>query len=160
MIHEAGAGYAGGPGAKMLLRWRVMARTLRSNAALAPVRPGPAVSPWSVAALAAALALGACACPGAAATGLAWPAPSTTAEDGGESLAPRRSGAAASLETSQEPSGADEESATGDDPSTDASAPAADATTPGGGGPAEASPAAPAADDPIVVDEQVIEIDD
>lgn len=47
-----------------------------------------------------ALALG---CSGAKPSGPAWPAPSTTAEDGGESIEPRSTSVAAAIEKSAEP---------------------------------------------------------
>lgn len=59
-----------------------------------------------------ALALG---CSGAKPTGPAWPAPSTTAEDGGESIEPRSTSVATAIEKSADPEpSADDEPAAED----------------------------------------------
>ena len=100
-----------------------------------------------------AILLGAAACHGAKQAGPAWPAPSTTADDGGESIAPRDRTVAAAVEKSAD-----------DDDDKDAK-PAADAAKPTAASedkPATpaATPTAPAVDDVIITDDIIIEIED
>ena len=93
-------------------------------------------------------------CHGSKQTGPAWPAPSTTADDGGESIAPRETSVAAAVESSDEK----------DEPVATAAAaePAKSAATPDSGDkPATVSaPTQPATDDLMISEEIIIEIDD
>lgn len=86
------------------------------------------------------------------AAGPAWPAPSTTAEDGGESLDPWPSASyAAAVEKSEEPEPAKKETET-----VEATAPEADSSEA-----AEASDATESdSDEPVTTEEITIEIDD
>jgi hypothetical protein len=92
------------------------------------------------------------ACTHAKTTGPAWPEPSKTADDGGESIAPHETSAvAAAIEKSEEPA----EKAAAAEPA------AAPKDAPDEDKPAAAAPAsAPANDDVIMSDEIIIEIDD
>lgn len=86
------------------------------------------------------------------ASGPAWPAPSTTAEDGGESLDPRPSASyAAAVEKSEEPEPAKEEPA-----ADEATAPEADSSE----APDASEAAEPDSDEPVTTEEITIEIDD
>ena len=101
-------------------------------------------------ALLAALSLAACS--HAKAKGPAWPEPSKTADDGGESLAPHEaSTATASIEKS------DDSTPDADDKPAAVSAPAA---APEEKPATMSQPTAPANDDVIMSDEIIIEIDD
>jgi hypothetical protein len=97
------------------------------------------------------LSLGACG--RGKASGPAWPAPSTTAEDGGESLEPREtSTVAAALEKSEEPE---------DKKAEPAATPAAESPSDTGEKPAATPvPSPPIVDDVIMSDEIIIEIED
>jgi hypothetical protein len=98
------------------------------------------------------VAIAGCA-PHAAPSGLAWPKPSTTASDGGESIAPRESRpVAAAIEKS------DEDVKPAATPVAEKPAIAAPAKE-GGGAPAIAAPAG-AVEEVITTDDIVIEIDD
>jgi hypothetical protein len=108
-----------------------------------------------VATMAASLALSACACPQKAASGPAWPAPSTTADDGGESLEPRHTSVATALEKSAEP-----------EPELEAAPAAADATKSADPAAAEGdklptmtAPTTPS-DEVIFSEEMIIEIEE
>jgi hypothetical protein len=85
-------------------------------------------------------------------TGPSWPAPSTTADDGGESIAPREHTVASAVEKSADADEAD------DDEVVESSKPAATSedkpATPA------AQPATPPADDVIITDDIIIEIDE
>jgi len=96
--------------------------------------------------------LGTAACHGAKQTGPAWPAPSTTADDGGESIDPRATTIAAAIEKPDEKDDAP-------------AAPAAEAAKPAATPEADKPAAAPAATqapegDVIMSEEIIIEIDD
>jgi hypothetical protein len=91
------------------------------------------------------------ACTHAKTTGPAWPEPSKTADDGGETIAPHETSAvAAAIEKAAEP----EEKAAAAEPD------ATPAATPTEDKPAAAPASAPANDDVIMSDEIIIEIDD
>ena len=95
------------------------------------------------------------ACGHAAPSGPSWPAPSTTADDGGESLDPRSEGSvAATLETADD----DEPAAAADDK------PAASDTKPAtiddSAASTTAAPQTPSVDDVLNTEEIIIEIDD
>jgi len=91
------------------------------------------------------------ACTHAHTTGPAWPEPSKTADDGGESIAPHETSAvAAAIEKSEEPA---EKAAAAEPEAAAKEAPAEDK-------PAAAPAASPANDDVIMSDEIIIEIDD
>lgn len=105
---------------------------------------------------------GLAACAGTKPAGPAWPAPSTTAEDGGESLEPRANSVATAVEKSAGSKSADSTS-NDDEPS------AGDDAKPAAGKPDPESADAPAdadesedpiADEVILGDEIVIEIED
>jgi hypothetical protein len=99
-----------------------------------------------------AILLGAAACHGATQSGPAWPAPSTTAEDGGESIAPHEASVTAAVEKSPD---ADKDD---DKPAAEEVKPAAvDDDTPET---PLVAPTAPPDDDPIITDEIIIEIED
>jgi hypothetical protein len=99
-----------------------------------------------------AILLGTAACHGAKQTGPAWPAPSTTADDGGESIAPRDH-AVAAVEKSADASD-DDDVVKPDDTAKPAAASEDKPATPA------AQPATPAADDVFITDDIIIEIDD
>ena len=91
------------------------------------------------------------ACSHAKATGPAWPEPSTTADDGGESLEPHEaSPVTAAIEKADEP-----EEKPAEEPAKDAPADATDDKPA-----AVTAPTQPANDDVIMSDEIIIEIDD
>lgn len=86
------------------------------------------------------------------ASGPAWPAPSTTAEDGGESLDPKPSASyAAAVEKSEEPEPAKEEPAAEEAPTPEEDSSAAPETP---------EAAEPDSDEPVTTEEITIEIDD
>jgi hypothetical protein len=92
------------------------------------------------------------ACHGSKQSGPAWPAPSTTGDDGGESIAPRETTVAAAVEKSADAKDDDEK-------------PAAEAAKPADASeekPAETAPQTPITpvDDVIITDDIVIEIED
>jgi hypothetical protein len=92
-------------------------------------------------------------CHGSKASNPAWPAPSTTADDGGESLAPRQTSVAAAVEKSADDKNDDDE----DKPAATDAKPAAASDikeitpTPQTGTPD---------DEPIITDELIIEIEE
>ncbi len=92
-------------------------------------------------------------CHGSKASNPAWPAPSTTADDGGESLAPRQTSVAAAVEKSADDKNDDED----DKPAATDAKPAAATDikeiTP------EPQPGV-TTDEPIITDELIIEIED
>jgi hypothetical protein len=92
-------------------------------------------------------------CHGAKQTGPTWPAPSKTADDGGESIAPRTVGVASSLERAED---VKHEDVDDEEKVPDAPKPAASTS---GDKPAEPS-SQPVIDDVIMTDEVIIEIDD
>lgn len=93
-------------------------------------------------------------CHGSKQSGPAWPTPSATAEDGGESIAPRSSSIASAVEKSVDDS---DDGDAKDEPAADDAKPAAASDikeiTP------EPQSAAPT-DEPIITDELIIEIED
>ncbi|HEY5945582.1 MAG TPA: hypothetical protein VIV40_08820 [Kofleriaceae bacterium] len=91
------------------------------------------------------------ACSHSKASGPKWPEPSTTAEDGGESIAPRPSTTYAA---------AIEKSADVEDDKPAAAVPATPAAATGDDKPAATPAAAPSTDDVIMTEEIIIEIDD
>jgi hypothetical protein len=98
-----------------------------------------------------AILLGTAACHGAKQGGPAWPAPSTTAEDGGESIAPHEVSVAAAVEKSAD---ADKDD---DKPAAEETKPAVDEDKPET---PLVQPTAPPADDTVITDEIIIEIED
>lgn len=94
------------------------------------------------------------ACGHARDTGPAWPAPSTTEEDGGQSIDPP-SPVAAAIEKADEPE--DEKPASSD---ADAGEEKADEATPEKDDSDEATPASDSTDEPVMTEEIIIEIDD
>jgi hypothetical protein len=99
-----------------------------------------------------AILVAAAGCGGSKASGPAWPAPSTTAEDGGESIAPRDRSVATAVEKSAD----DNDGKDDDKPTSDAAKPASEIK--------EITPApqasTPTNDDPVITDELIIEVDD
>lgn len=92
---------------------------------------------------------------GSKAKGPAWPVPSSTAEDGGESLAPRETSVATVVEKSADKDAANEEKAK---PAAETTA----ATEPTETKPEEpaATPSQPIDDDEIISDEIIIEVEE
>lgn len=92
-------------------------------------------------------------CHGSKASGPAWPSPSTTADDGGESIEPRPQSVASAVEKSEDVKADDEDDA----PADEAAKPPADSDlkeitpTPQTGTPD---------DEPIITDELIIEIEE
>jgi len=109
-----------------------------------------------LAGLAIALVSAVAACHGHRVDAPAWPAPSTTADDGGESIAPRRPAVAAAIEASEDDADAD----TDDDALAAKSdgSPAADANDADAPG-TDSTDASPQGD-VIMSDEIIIEIED
>lgn len=99
-----------------------------------------------------AILLGLAACHGAKQTGPAWPAPSTTADDGGESISPHEQTVAAAVEKSADADKDDEDDKPADEAKPDAASDDKPATP-------SAQPTAPA-DDVIITDDIIIEIED
>ena len=98
---------------------------------------------------------GIAACGHATQTGPAWPAPSTTTEDGGESLEPRPSSTvAAAIEESDEPEEKAADTADVDDKDADTAAPAKDDDS------SSTSTSESTSDEPMMTDEIIIEIED
>lgn len=103
--------------------------------------------------LAAALAGALIGCSRANASGPKWPAPSTTGEDGGESLAPKPgAGYAVAIEKSDEPEPKADEATDDKDAAPDADSSDAE--------PAASDADEPEADEPIETEAITIEIDD
>lgn len=100
------------------------------------------------------LALAFAGCHSAKPASPAWPAPSTTAEDGGESIEPHSTAVAASIERSDSD---DEDDASVDVP---AEIPAKAATPEPDKPPTISPPTQPTSDDVIISEEIIIEIDD
>jgi hypothetical protein len=102
--------------------------------------------------LAGVLALALAACGGSRERGPAWPKPSPSETDGGESLAPRQASSVAAIEES------DDEAPSDATPSAPAPTAPAAATTAPAVKPAETPP--PSEPDPLTTEEIIIEIDD
>lgn len=102
-----------------------------------------------------AIVLAAAGCTGAKPTGPAWPAPSTTADDGGESIEPRDTSVAAAIEKADDSDA--EPAAT---PTAEIVAKPGATAEPADRPVTLSPPTHPTTDDVIITEEIIIEIDD